>query len=94
MKILIIGELNENSLSSNTMEMIGKANELSTDVFVTTIGSVDSQNANVENTTSNYIKVNDNDVGINQIERVISLEDDNYKEADKKPSKTLKKEIN
>ena len=38
-------------------------------------------------------KVNDNDVGINQIERVISLEDDNYKEADKKPSKTLKKEI-
>jgi len=38
-------------------------------------------------------KVNDNDVGINQIERVISLEDDKYKEADKKPSKTLKKEI-
>ncbi len=38
-------------------------------------------------------KVNDNDVGINQIERVINLEDDNYKEADKKPSKTLKKEI-
>ena len=60
MKILIIGELNENSLSSNTMEMIGKANELSTDVFVTTIGSVDSPNANVENTTSNYIKVNEN----------------------------------
>ena len=38
-------------------------------------------------------KVNDNDVGINQIERVINLEDDNYKEADKKPSKVLKKEI-
>ena len=38
-------------------------------------------------------KVNDNDVGINKIERVINLEDDNYKEADKKPSKTLKKEI-
>ena len=38
-------------------------------------------------------KVNDNDVGINQIERVINLEDDNYKEADKKPSKVIKKEI-
>lgn len=38
-------------------------------------------------------KVNDNDVGINQIERVINFEVDNYKEADKKPSKVLKKEI-
>ena len=38
-------------------------------------------------------KVNDDDIGVNQIERVINLEDDNYKEVDKKPSKTLKKEI-
>ena len=67
MKILIIGELNENSLSSNTMEMIGKANELSTDVFVTTIGSVDSPNANVENATSNYIKVNENVLSTHEI---------------------------
>ena len=36
-------------------------------------------------------KVNDNDVGINQIERVINLEDDNYKKADKKPSKSYQK---
>ena len=67
MKILIIGELNEESISSNTMELITKAKDLSSDIFVATIGSIDKPDANVNDATSTYIKINENVLSTHQI---------------------------
>ncbi len=67
MKILIIGELNEESISSNTMELITKAKALSSDIFVATIGSVEKPDVNVNDATCSYIKINENVLSTHQI---------------------------
>ena len=44
MKTLIIGEVNNNELSSGTLEIISKAKELSLDFTVITIGNSETKN--------------------------------------------------
>ena len=47
MKTLIIGEVNNNELSSGTLEIISKAKELSLDFSVITIGNSETKTLDV-----------------------------------------------
>ena len=60
MKTLIIGEVNNNELSSGTLEIISKAKELSLDFSVITIGNSETKNIGCDDFTNTYFKSNSN----------------------------------
>ena len=64
MKTLIIGEVNNNELSSDTLEIISKANELSLDFTVITIGNSETKNIGCDDFTNTYFKSNSNKLNL------------------------------
>ena len=75
MKTLIIGEVNNNELSSGTLEIISKAKELSLDFSVITIGNSETKNIGCDDFTNTYFKSNSNRLNLsscaNEIKTVI-----------------------
>ena len=64
MKSLIIGEVNNNELSSGTLEIISKAKELSLDFSVITIGNSETKNIGCDDFTNTYFKSNLNKLNL------------------------------
>ena len=64
MKTLIIGEVNNNELSSGTLEIISKANELSLNFTVITIGNSETKNIGCDDFTNTYFKSNSNKLNL------------------------------
>ena len=64
MKTLIIGEVNNNELSSGTLEIISKAKELSLDFSVITIGNSETKNIGCDDFTNTYFKSNLNKLNL------------------------------
>ena len=64
MKTLIIGEVNNNELSSGTLEIISKAKELSLDFTVITIGNSETKNIGSDDFTNTYFKSNSNKLNL------------------------------
>ena len=64
MKTLIIGEVNNNELSSGTLEIIYKAKELSLDFSVITIGNSETKNIGCDDFTNTYFKSNSNKLNL------------------------------
>ena len=64
MKTLIIGEVNNNELSSGTLEIISKAKELSLDFSVITIGNSETKNIGCDDFTNTYYKSNSNKLNL------------------------------
>jgi len=58
MNVLIIGELNEKLLSSNSIELVTKAKEITDKVFLCTIGAEEAPEAVIEGIECRYIKTN------------------------------------
>ena len=64
MKTLIIGEVNNNELSSGTLEIISKAKELSLDFSVITIGNSETKNIGCDDFTNTYFISNSNKLNL------------------------------
>ena len=64
MKSLIIGEVNNNELSSGTLEIISKAKELNLDFSVITIGNSETSNIGSDEFTNTYFKSNSNKLNL------------------------------
>ncbi len=64
MKSLIIGEINNNELSSGTLEIISKAKELNLDFSVITIGNSEISNIGSDDFTNTYFKSNSNKLNL------------------------------
>ena len=64
MKSLIIGEVNNNELSSGTLEIISKAKELSLDFSVITIGNSETKNIGCDDFSNTYFKSNSNKLNL------------------------------
>ncbi len=64
MKTLIIGEVNNNELSSGTLEIISKAKEISLDFSVITIGNSETKNIGCDDFTNTYFKSNSNKLNL------------------------------
>ena len=64
MKTLIIGEVNNNELSSGTLEIISKAKELSLDFSVITIGNSETKNIGCDDFSNTYFKSNSNKLNL------------------------------
>ena len=64
MKTLIIGEVNNNELSSGTLEIISKAKELSLDFSVITIVNSETKNIGCDDFTNTYFKSNSNKLNL------------------------------
>ena len=64
MKTLIIGEVNNNELSSGTLEIISKAKELSLDFSVVTIGNSETKNIGCDDFTNTYFKSDSNKLNL------------------------------
>ena len=64
MKTLIIGEVNNNELSSGTLEIISKAKELSLNFTVITIGNSETKNIGCDDFTNTYFKSNSNKLNL------------------------------
>ena len=64
MKTLIIGEVNNNELSSGTLEIISKAKELSLDFSVITIGNSETKNIGCDDFTNTYFKSSSNKLNL------------------------------
>ena len=64
MKTLIIGEVNNNELSSGTLEIISKTKELSLDFSVITIGNSETKNIGCDDFTNTYFKSNSNKLNL------------------------------
>ena len=64
MKTLIIGEVNNNELSSGTLEIISKAKELSLDFSVVTIGNSETKNIGCDDFINTYFKSNSNKLNL------------------------------
>jgi len=79
MKALIIGEVNNNELSSGTLEIISKAIELKLDFSVVTIGNSDSASIGNDNFSNTYLKSNSNKLNLsscaNEIKSIIEEKD-------------------
>ena len=79
MKALIIGEVNNNELSSGTLEIISKAIELNLDFSVITIGNSDSVSIGSDNFSNTYLKSNSNKLNLsscaNEIKSIIEEKD-------------------
>ena len=79
MKTLIIGEVNNNELSSGTLEIISKAIELNLDFSVITIGNSDSVSIGSDDFSNTYLKSNSNKLNLsscaNEIKSIIEEKD-------------------
>ena len=79
MKSLIIGEVNNNELSSGTLEIISRAKELNLDFSVITIGNSDNPTIGSEDFTNIYLKSDSNKLNLsscaNDIKTIIETED-------------------
>ena len=79
MKTLIIGEVNNNELSSGTLEIISKAIELNLDFSVITIGNSDSVSIGSDDFSNTYLKSNSNKLNLsscaNEIRSIIEEKD-------------------
>tara|TARA_A100001037_G_scaffold286241_1_gene294438 strand:- start:105 stop:1028 length:924 start_codon:yes stop_codon:yes gene_type:complete len=79
MKSLIIGEVNNNELSSGTLEIISKAIELNLDFSVITIGNSDSAHIGSDDFSNTYLKSNSNKLNLsscaNEIKSIIEEKD-------------------
>ena len=64
MKTLIIGEVNNNELSSGTLEIISKTKELNLDFSVITIGNSETKNIGCDDFTNTYFKSNSNKLNL------------------------------
>ena len=64
MKSLIIGEINNNELSSGTLEIISKAKELNLDFSLITIGNSEISNIGSDDFTNTYFKSNSNKLNL------------------------------
>ena len=64
MKSLIIGEINNNELSSGTLEIISKAKELNLDFSVITIGNSEISSIGSDDFTNTYFKSNSNKLNL------------------------------
>ena len=64
MKSLIIGEINNNELSSGTLEIISKAKELNLDFSVITIGNSETSSIGSDDFTNTYFKSNSNKLNL------------------------------
>ena len=64
MKTLIIGEVNNNELSSGTLEIISKAKKWSLDFTVITIGNSETKNIGSDDFTNTYFKSNSNKLNL------------------------------
>ena len=64
MKSLIIGEVNNNELSSGTLEIISKSKELSLNFSVITIGNSETKNIGCDDFTNTYFKSNSNKLNL------------------------------
>ena len=64
MKSLIIGEINNNELSSGTLEIISKAKELNLDFSVITIGNSEISSIGSDDFTNIYFKSNSNKLNL------------------------------
>ena len=64
MKTLIIGEVNNNELSSGTLEIISKAKELSLDFSVITIGNSETKNIGCDDFKNTYYKSNSSNLNL------------------------------
>ncbi len=64
MKTLIIGEVNNNELSSGTLEIISKSKELSLDFSIITIGNSEAKNIGCDDFTNTYFKSNSNKLNL------------------------------
>ena len=64
MKTLIIGEVNNNELSSGTLEIISKAKELNLEFSVITIGNSETKNIGCDDFTNTYFKSNSNKLNL------------------------------
>ena len=83
MKTLIIGEVNNNELSSGTLEIISKAKELSLDFSVVTIGNSETKNIGCDDFTNTYFKSNSNKLNLSSCANEIkTLIDENNIELD------------
>ena len=71
MKVLIVGEVNENKISSNSLELINKANDLSSEIFLCTVGTSEKVKAQVEGIDCMYIKSDKNILSTHSIADVI-----------------------
>ena len=79
MKTLIIGEVNNNELSSGTLEIISKAKELSLDFSVITIGNSETKNIGCDDFTNTYFKSNSNKLNLSSCANEIkSLIEENF----------------
>tara|TARA_B100000405_G_scaffold170872_1_gene119471 strand:+ start:330 stop:1253 length:924 start_codon:yes stop_codon:yes gene_type:complete len=64
MKSLIIGEINNNELSSGTLEIISKAKELNLDFSLITIGNSEISSIGSDDFTNTYFKSNSNKLNL------------------------------
>ena len=64
MKSLIIGEVNNNELSSGTLEIISKAKELNLDFSVISIGNSEISSIGSDDFTNTYFKSNSNKLNL------------------------------
>ncbi len=64
MKSLIIGEINNNELSSGTLEIISKAKELNLDFSVISIGNSEISSIGSDDFTNTYFKSNSNKLNL------------------------------
>ena len=79
MKTLIIGELNDDSLSSNSIELIGKAKEFASQILLVTVGKIDNPSVKIDDIDSKYIKTNEKKLSTHevatQIKKIIDTND-------------------
>ena len=72
MKVLVIGELKENVLSSDSLELISKSMEISEEVYLCSIGSVENPDAKIDNLSCKYIRTDDNTLSTHSIANLLT----------------------
>ena len=60
MNVLIIGELNENLLSNNSIELVNKARDITKNVFLCTVGTHETPDVAIQGIECRYIKTDTN----------------------------------
>lgn len=60
MNVLIIGELNENLLSTNSIELVNKARDITKNVFLCTVGTHETPDVAIQGIECRYIKTDTN----------------------------------
>ena len=71
MKILVVDELTENVISGTTLELINKAKDFATEIFVCTVGSEENADAQLEGLNCIYIKTDKNILSTHSIGNAI-----------------------